>query len=445
MSWDIFKTIMKSYMDNPNGVKSKEDFAKQFTTAYDSAMKLGSVTTRGILGLPLPLAKGNTEVMEKLMISACAIALTKSETGKHKWLKDIGQAVLGYWGGAQLAQTPPLIPPLLAFQNIALTSGIVSNPGKWPETPAEQPTDSAGNFLDLFILYAQIHLTTIQFSCTTISLYFGFPLIPPLPGFVQLTGYTLTPAKPTLVVSPIEELSVVQKLLDSIPDDNNTIEGATPIVKLVGTVEILSDDGEDAGPQINTIKKVLLESIPTPSVPTLNNPTEINVTSKLGDGVAVECGIGLDYDAQISPNFKVKDLSIKTTFPHKIKAQVGLSVNEIICNLKAVSENILEPILKKYPNMVINSAFRGGPSLPGGRISQHEKGEAVDLQFSGFSPKDYLAVTEFIVQNIAFDQIIFEHGISIWLHISHKRGGNRKKQLTMLKGKYEPGIKLYYV
>ena len=33
MSWGNFKTIMKSYMGNQNGIKSKEDFAKQFTHA----------------------------------------------------------------------------------------------------------------------------------------------------------------------------------------------------------------------------------------------------------------------------------------------------------------------------------------------------------------------------------------------------------------------------
>jgi len=191
MSWETFKKIMKPYMDNPNGVKSKEDFAKQFTLAYDTAVKLGSVTTRGFGGAPLPVAKGNTEVMEKLMIAACSIAFTKSETGKHTWMSDIGNAVLGYWSGATLVQIPPQILPLGSFQNISVTSGLVSNPGKWPTTRPEQPVNEADTFLNLFTTYAQTHLTSIQFSVSTVSLYFGFPLIPPLPGFIQLTGYTL--------------------------------------------------------------------------------------------------------------------------------------------------------------------------------------------------------------------------------------------------------------
>ena len=244
MSWDIFKNIMKSYMDNPNGVKSKEAFAKQFTTAYDTAMKTGSVTTRGFGGAPLPIATGNTEVMEKLMIAACAIAFTKSETGKHTWLKDIGQAIIGYWGGATLAQVPPIIPPLFSFANIALTSGLVSNPGKWPTTRPEQPIDDAGKFLDLFIIYAQTHLASIQFSCSTISLYFGFPLIPPLPGFVQLTGYTLTPAPPSPPnVEPALVDRVIQKIKDILTQDDSMSPEQIEAAKIeIAEAEVVVND-----------------------------------------------------------------------------------------------------------------------------------------------------------------------------------------------------------
>ena len=243
MSWDIFKNMMKSYMDNPNGVKSKEAFAKQFTTAYDTAMKMGSVTTRGYGGFPLPIATGNTEVMEKLMIAACAIAFTKKETGKHTWLKDIGQAIIGYWGGATLVQVPPLIPPIFAFANIGLTSGLVSNPGKWPTTRPEQPIDSSEKFLDLFIIYAQTHLSSIQFSCSTISLYFGFPLIPPLPGFIQLTGYTLTPAPPPTPAEPNVLDRVIEKIQDILTQDDSMSPEQIEAAKIeIAEAEVVVND-----------------------------------------------------------------------------------------------------------------------------------------------------------------------------------------------------------
>lgn len=189
MSWDIFKNTMKSYMDNPNGVKSKEEFAKKFTQSYNNSILTGTVFTKGFGGAPLPLQKGNVQLMETLMILACANAFTKSDTGKHSWLTDIGKAVIGYWTGATLMQVPPMIPAIGSFQNIALNSGIVSNPGTWPPTPPEQPVSTTDIFIDLFISYAKIHLTTIQFSCITTSLYPGFPLVPPSPGFINLTGY----------------------------------------------------------------------------------------------------------------------------------------------------------------------------------------------------------------------------------------------------------------
>lgn len=191
MSWNTFKGMMKPYMDNPSSVVSKEQFAKQFTLAYDTAIRTGSVSIRGFSGFPLPVSKGNTEIMETLMISACAIAQTKTQSGQHTWLKDIGMAIKGYWTGVQLTPVPPSIPPIGAFQNVSLDSGTALGSGVWPQTPPEFPSDTTDMFLNLFVGYATAHLASIDFSVTTTSLYFGFPLIPPLPGNLQTKGYTL--------------------------------------------------------------------------------------------------------------------------------------------------------------------------------------------------------------------------------------------------------------
>lgn len=191
MSWDIFKSMMQPYMENPNGVKSKEDFAKKFTDAYDMTMKMGTVLIKGNGGSPLPLKSGNKEIMEKLMVAACAMALTKSDTGKHTFLKDVGNAVVAYWSTGILQSVPPSVPATGAVQNISLTQGQVMNPGKWPETPPEFPTDDVGNFLDTFTLYANIHLLSIEFLCQTTSIYPGFPISPILPGTLQTKGYQL--------------------------------------------------------------------------------------------------------------------------------------------------------------------------------------------------------------------------------------------------------------
>lgn len=122
----------------------------------------------------------------------------------------------------------------------------------------------------------------------------------------------------------------------------------------------------------------------------------------------------VDYEYQLSPNFKLKDLTTGAVFPHTVKAQVGLSVSEIICNLKNLCINVLEPLKAQYPNIRINSGFRTGSGN-----SQHNKGMAVDIQVPGAPASLYSDMASWIMKNINFDQFILEHGKSVWLHISY--------------------------
>jgi hypothetical protein len=229
-----------------------------------------------------------------------------------------------------------------------------------------------------------------------------------------------------------------------VPEDTFTSEFTEDVVRETG-LEILTDEygytkGEDP-----TIDKLRMELVEDTIVP--ENPNPVVSTSPVGDAspIPVDCYAGeITNSYRLSNRFTIADVTIKTTFPHTLRGQVGLSKNEIACNLKAVAVNILEPLKTKYPNMRINSGFRSTSSLKG-KVSQHQKGEAVDIQISGMAPSGYIAVAEWIKANLPFDQLIFEHGNSIWLHISHKRSGaNRKDLRTMYKGKYESGLKLYY-
>jgi hypothetical protein len=382
MSLEIFKQNMLSYMQNQQGISSYGDFAKKLTMEYDMAVKRGFDTTNNI-----PIAKGNTELMEATLTGILNTALQQS-SGEHPIITNMGPAFIAYWTGATMSSVPPpIIPSPGAVVNVATVSSFITDPGIW------QPTD-------------------IQ---------------------------SLTPLE--VIPSEGEGEPTTEELLERIPDDNNTLEGAEEAMNETG-VELLTDGGEDGGVQLNSVKESYGED--TPLYDENQTPEEMAITTSSANAKPISCGGTLDYNTQLSTNFKLKHLSIATTFPHKIKSQVGLSAEDIVCNLKNVAINILEPIKAKYPNMKINSAFRGAPSIPGG-VSQHQKGEAVDLQFIGISPKEYLPIAKWIAGTLPFDQMIFEHGNSIWLHISCKRGGSQRKQLlTMLKGKYSPGIKCYY-
>jgi hypothetical protein len=321
-----------------------------------------------------------------------ALLAGQSTNGPYDLVGAMGNGVIAYWTGATLNEFPiPILPAPGSVQNIGVTSNLVVSPGVWQ---------------------------------------------PPL----------VTVSVPPIIVNEIP----TEELLAKIPDDNNTVEGAQEVVMETGA-EILTDGGEAGGDQIESIKEQLPEDNPPYEELTEEQASAI---AEVADGskepvsekepYPVKCNSGKDYDGKISPNFRLRDLSIGTIFPHKIKAQVGLTEEEIICNLQNVAQNILEPLKAKYPNARINSGFRGTASIPGG-VSQHQKGEAVDIQFPGVSPQSYVPIANWVKANLPFDQLIFEHGNSIWLHISCKKNGVQRKQLlTMKDGKYEPGLKCYY-
>ena len=435
MSFAIFKTNMSLYMGNQSGIKKLEDFGKKLTNEYDMAVRRGYQTVNNV-----SVQKPNKDLMETMVNLAGFMALQK-QSGLHDIINNIGKGVEMYWLGATLYQFPtPIIPATGAYQNIMTTSAMVTDPGEFPDLGNQYPTDDTDQFLDMLIMGMNIHLLTIKGMYNTLSLYPGFPQVPPAPGIVQWTGYTIPPSsKSPPKPKPPQEPSV-DEVLKSVPVDNVTIQGASAVIAETG-VDILDDNGQDGGA---TIKAMKAAAPPNKSVP-LDNDAEITeAIPSEEEGEPVNCGDPFDYNGQISDSYRVRNLSLETTWPHRVKEQRGLSKEDIACNLKSLATNVLEPIKQKYPNVKVNSAFRGTASIPG-RVSQHEKGEAMDVQFPGMKPQEYLAVAKWVIETLPFDQLIFEHGNSIWLHISNKKnGGNRKMVLTMLKGKYTPGLKCYY-
>ena len=162
-----------------------------------------------------------------------------------------------------------------------------------------------------------------------------------------------------------------------------------------------------------------------------------------GDVTATtEIGVKVDYSLKLgTSNFTIGDLSLNATFSHPVVAQNGLSSQDIVFNMQALVEKILQPLEDEVGEFTINSCFRVGTGT-----SQHVRGMAVDIQGAGWSSQKYLEIAEWIADNLPCDQLIFEHGNSIWLHISFdpSKANQRGQLLTMLNGNYEPGLINYY-
>lgn len=132
----------------------------------------------------------------------------------------------------------------------------------------------------------------------------------------------------------------------------------------------------------------------------------------------------IDPDYQLSTNYQVKELSTEAIISHYyIKSQHGLTSSDIVCNLQAVAQFILEPLVTAYgkQNFIITSAFRHGSST-----SQHERGQAIDIQFPLYTNQQVYDVANVIKTTFDFDQLILEYGGNRpWIHCSFKREGNR--------------------
>lgn len=186
------------------------------------------------------------------------------------------------------------------------------------------------------------------------------------------------------------------------------------------------------------------EATPTEDT-TKSDKTETPTTKK--EQTITECGISItsdgsvDYTTQLSTNYKLSDVSTNAAVSqYRIIDQLGLSRQEIACNLKHVALNVLEPIKAQYSNMIVTSGFRQGSGK-----SQHYKGQAVDMQFPGYKKSQYIEIAKWIQDNIPHDQLLLEYKSygtgAPWLHVSLTKGTNRYQTLTLWNNKtYSSGI-----
>lgn len=119
-----------------------------------------------------------------------------------------------------------------------------------------------------------------------------------------------------------------------------------------------------------------------------------------------------------------------------INRGINNSMNEFeIERAKLLCENCFEPIRAKVGAPIrINSGFRSAAlnrAIKGSSTtSQHSLGEAMDLDLHD---RDLF---EWIIDNVEFDQLIFEGGTidrADWFHISYRKGRLRKQVLRMTK------------
>lgn len=113
---------------------------------------------------------------------------------------------------------------------------------------------------------------------------------------------------------------------------------------------------------------------------------------------------------------------------------------EVIPNMIAVAEKCFEPLRAWHGKPIGISSFYRSPALnravKGSARSQHCKGQAIDIDAdifdNGLTNKQ---IYNWLVNNVDFDQIIWEYGTDdnpAWVHISYvSKEKNRRQQLRI--------------
>lgn len=122
-----------------------------------------------------------------------------------------------------------------------------------------------------------------------------------------------------------------------------------------------------------------------------------------------------------------------------ITEQCGLMEQDILYNLALLCTNVLEPFKARYPNMIIASGFRQVNS----DRSQHERGEAVDLQLKNQTPELLYEAADYIAKCLQFDQLVLNYTTEgrAWIHVSFSPDSLRREVLTRdLNDEFYPGL-----
>ena len=150
----------------------------------------------------------------------------------------------------------------------------------------------------------------------------------------------------------------------------------------------------------------------------------------------------------LTANFTLEEMTkSETALRHDMDNTPGEAE---IANLKALAENVLQPVRDHFGKGVkVNSGFRHptvNQKVGGSPTSDHCQGQAADIEIPGVPNAD---LAQWIVDNLDFRQVILEFytpGVpdSGWVHVSYVAGDNKKQVLTATKkdGKtvYLPGL-----
>ena len=110
---------------------------------------------------------------------------------------------------------------------------------------------------------------------------------------------------------------------------------------------------------------------------------------------------------------------------------------ELVC-MQLVATEVFDVVREHFNKPLIVSSFYRSLSLNkavgGAKTSQHMKGQAIDIQGTGFVTNKM--IFDYIKDELNFDQLIWEFGDNknpAWVHVSYNSKNNNRKQVVYIK------------
>ena len=117
-------------------------------------------------------------------------------------------------------------------------------------------------------------------------------------------------------------------------------------------------------------------------------------------------------------------------------------------NLKAVAENIFQPLREEFMCPIfVSSGYRSealNEAIGGSKTSQHSTGQALDLDADVYGVITNADIFNYIIDRLTFDQLIWEFGTDEnpdWVHVSFNK--DNRNRLQVLKAVRKEGKTKY--
>jgi len=153
--------------------------------------------------------------------------------------------------------------------------------------------------------------------------------------------------------------------------------------------------------------------------------------SNLVPALDTEISSTLEFPLSFKLTSAPKSFTLKDVVKSTLRAQRGLTEQEIVQNLRNLATTCLDPIKKKFPSMSINSGFRLTGEVAGeSATTDHGIGAAVDLHFVVKNgTEEWVSIVTWIKNNIPFKQLLLEFEekhvnnvyvrTAIWIHLAY--------------------------